>query len=898
MLGSHATQLNHALLTACVAAVLTSVLGAVVLLGWAFDIPALKGLLPDLATMKPNTALCFVFSGTALWLLSTSSEDTGRWRRRGVVALALAVGLVAVLTLAEYIFALDLGIDRLLFGAVATAEGSPYPGRMSPATALMFALTGGALALGGGRRASARLVAQLLAVGTGVLAAVALLGYAYDVRALYQVGPYASVALHTALAFLVVATGMLCALRDSPPMSIVGADLPSARLARRLLLALVIVVPLLGWLRLQGQEAGWYSTEFGLALMVVTSTVILAGVILFTTHLANLADERIFRANRLYALLSHTNQSVVHVRDRDALLHEICRGTVEVGGFKTAWIGWVGEDGEVTEVAARAGADEDFTANALRAARERPDVRERFSRIVAGAQPVVLSDLARFPVSGERGRELLRLGYRSIAGLQIRSGGRVRALLMVYSIRPENFDAAELRLLGEIATDVGFALDQLDLDARRHQAEGEVRQLNVTLAEQAERLRILHEIDRGVISEESPQAIAAAVIRPLRELLGVPRAIVNLFDLAAGEVEWLAAAGRRRVHLGPGVRYSMQLMGDVEALKRGEPQRIDVNALPRSPETDALLASGVHLYMVVPMITGGELIGALSFGGAPGPFPPERVGIAQEVATQLAIAIAQARLHDRVKRQAAELELRVCERTAQLEAANQELESFSYSVSHDLRAPLRAIDGFSHMLEEDYGGRLDAEARRLLGVVRSGTLRMARLIDDLLELSRTGRTPLARRNVDMSALANEAAKEIVQTVEGAPPEIATAALPPAWGDAALLRQVWLNLIGNAVKYSGRRAEPRVEISGWQDGPKAVYCVADNGAGFDMRYRDKLFGVFQRLHRQEEFGGTGIGLAIVHRILMRHGGAVWAEGKVDEGASFFFSLPWNGEPGSP
>src|SRR3990172_9381120 len=241
-------------------------------------------------------------------------------------------------------------------------------------------------------------------------------------------------------------------------------------------------------------------------------------------HLANLADERIFRANRLYALLSHTNQSVVHVRDRDALLHEICRGTVDVGGFKTAWIGWVGEDGEVTEVAARAGADEDFTANALRAARERPDVRERFSRIVAGAQPVVLSDLARFPVSGERGRELLRLGYRSIAGLQIRSGGRVRALLMVYSIRPENFDAAELRLLGEIATDVGFALDQLDLDARRHQAEGEVRQLIVTLAEQAERLRILHEIDRGVISEESPQAIAAAVIRPLRELLGVPRA--------------------------------------------------------------------------------------------------------------------------------------------------------------------------------------------------------------------------------------------------------------------------------------------------------------------------------------------------------------------------------------
>jgi PAS domain S-box-containing protein len=182
-------------------------------------------------------------------------------------------------------------------------------------------------------------------------------------------------------------------------------------------------------------------------------------------------------------------------------------------------------------------------------------------------------------------------------------------------------------------------------------------QTQETLARHAERLRILHEIDRALLAEEAPEAIAGAVIRPLRELLGVPRTIVNMFDLAANEVEWLAAAGRSRVHRGPGVRYSMRLMGDLDALRRGEAQVIDTQALPPGPEVDALLASGVQVYMVVPMIAGGELIGALSFGGAPGPFPAEQVSIVREAAMQLAIVIAQARLHERVKRQAERMRL-------------------------------------------------------------------------------------------------------------------------------------------------------------------------------------------------------------------------------------------------
>jgi signal transduction histidine kinase len=415
----------------------------------------------------------------------------------------------------------------------------------------------------------------------------------------------------------------------------------------------------------------------------------------------------------------------------------------------------------------------------------------------------------------------------------------------------------------------------------------ELARAQQSLARHRERLRILREIDRAVVAEQTPEAIAAAVIQPLRELLGVPRAIINRFDLAAGEVEWIAAAGRRRTHVGPGVRYSIRLMGDLDGLRRGEMQRIDVDALPKGPETEALLASDVHVYLAVPMIAGGELLGALSFGDRSGSFPPDQLNIAQEVATQLAIAIAQARLLERVKGQAAELESKVHERTAELEAANKELESFSYSVSHDLRAPLRAVDGYARMLEEDYGAQLDDEGRRLLGTVRGNSARMGQLIDDLLAFSRLGRQAPAKHAVDMTALAREVVDELRAD---SPAAVALQQLPAAYADRTLIRQVWTNLVGNAFKYSAKRTEARIEIGGRAEQAENTYWVRDNGAGFDMRYVAKLFGVFQRLHRDDEFPGTGVGLAIVQRVVTRHGGRAWAEGRPGEGACFYFSLP--------
>ena len=424
---------------------------------------------------------------------------------------------------------------------------------------------------------------------------------------------------------------------------------------------------------------------------------------------------------------------------------------------------------------------------------------------------------------------------------------------------------------------VVLLFENASLQARlAHELERDQR----TLARHAERLRILAAIDQAVIAEQPADAIAAAVIQPLRELLGVPRAIVNRLDLASGTVEWVAAAGRRRTHIGPGVRYGLSLMGDLGALKRGEPQLVETAALRPGPEIDALLASGVRWYLVVPMFAGAELVGAISFGGEASDFRPEQIAIAREVAAQLAIATAQTRLLERVKSHAVELEGRVRERTA-------ELESFSYSVSHDLRAPLRAVDGYAQMLEEDYGRQLDTEARRLLGVIRGSARRMGQLIDDLLAFSRLGRQNLEMAPVDVASMVREVANEL----RGPKPvTLDYETLPPATADPALLRQVWANLIGNAIKYSSKKTEPRVVVSGSQGPDENIYSVRDNGAGFDMQYAAKLFGVFQRLHRSEEFEGTGVGLAIVQRIVGRHGGKVWAQGKRGEGATFFFSLP--------
>ncbi|MBA4370036.1 MAG: hypothetical protein C0418_00450 [Coriobacteriaceae bacterium] len=735
--------------------------GVVVMAGWAADVPALTAVLPDAAPMKPITALGFVLAGVALGMLVLPRPN--RFTRLTAAVCASVVITIGGMVVVEYVLDREFGICTALVRLLASGAASDL-GQMAPTTAVCFVLLGVALLLLAFERRPH--LAQSLALTAWLVAATAALGYLYVQETLYRVGLYTPMAVHTAVAFFVLASGILTARADVGWMAFLTGDRAGSDIARRILPIIIVFPVVVGWLRLLTERAGHIDTAFGVALTATASATSMSVFVLVIASRLNAADSVRLAAEQSSARLAN----IVEASD-DAII-SVAR---------------------------------DHT-------------------------------IASWNPGGER-----IYGYAANEVI-----GRPFSMLVSPELRE---DAASV-------LDRTLAEDQVQHLRRTHMAkDGRLFTADVTLS-------------------------------PIRDASG---AIIGLSDVVRDvtrEVQSQEDLRRREEALDAFFTTSLDLLCIADTggrFLRVNPEWERVLGYPV-----AELEGGVFLDYVHPddIAATLEAIGRLS----------DQQNVAEFVnryrAKDGSYRYIEWRSHpvgDFIYAAARDITERKAAESA-LNEANKELESFSYSVSHDLRAPLRHISGFVDLLEQSSAGCLDERSQHYLTTIAESAHDMGDLIDGLLTLSRMGRAALSMERLDLDGMVREYIENVDDDTKRRGIEWVVGELPAVRADRAMMRQVLSNLLGNAVKYTGPRKRPRIEVGTYpEEGGVAVF-VRDNGVGFDMAYADKLFGVFQRLHDATEFEGTGIGLANVRRVISRHGGRTWAEGAVDQGATFFFSLP--------
>lgn len=1019
------------------------VTGLLVLFGWAFNITALKRVLPYLVTMKANTALCFVLCGAALYL-SCDEEAVARFRtrRRVVQIVAAAVCLAGLATLAEYVFGLDLGIDTFLFVTAARADEIHNPGRMSPATAFNFVLIGVALlSLTRGGRKGASLPSQWLALAIALVALVIIVGYAYNVEALYRVYP---VALHTAVLSFIAALGLLFARGFRGLTAIFSANSAGGLLARRLTPTALIVPFVLGWLRLKGEQLGYYGTEFGLALFATSNIVVFMFLIWRTAILLDRLDveRKLAETNsrRLASIVESSEDAIIsktfdgtitswnsgaetlfgytareaigqNIRmlfppellvEEETILEKVRRGE-PINHYETMRLRkdgspvWVSltispvrdADGAIVAVSKIA---RDITGrrNAEQRLKESSDNFEALVRAttlaVWTAGEVGESDGIAHWWEELTGQNLAELGeWEWLESLHPDDREPARAAWS-YALAHKTLFDVEYRVRNRRGNYQHFAVRGVPV----FNGDGSFRQWMGTFTDITERKNAeehLRESENRIrmFVEYAPASVAMfdremkylAVSRRWIQDYGLKGNLIGhshyeifpelperwkqihqrclageveksdeeRFERADGSVNWIKWEVRPWLDATGAVGGIIVFSEDITERKhaedalRLEKERLEKTATAspsvifsfrRSPEGKVSLPYSspavreIYGYepedlwedcsQIFARVRPDELeslqaainesaVGMSIFYQTIRYQHPLRGEIWLEISSAPTLEpdgsiiwhgvtgdVTERKQHEEEVLQLNEsLEQKVTERTAELNAANRELEAFSYSVSHDLRAPLRSVDGFSLALLEDYTDKLDAEGQDYLRRVRAASQHMARLIDDMLNLARVTRSELKREDVDLSALAGEIVSRLRERQPGR--DVAVRIEEDVWarGDERLLRIALENLLGNAWKFTSKREHAEIAFGLTRDNGHSAYFVRDNGAGFDMAHAGKLFGPFQRLHGKTEFEGTGIGLATVQRVVRRHGGEIRAEAEISKGATFYFTL---------
>ena len=543
------------------------------------------------------------------------------------------------------------------------------------------------------------------------------------------------------------------------------------------------------------------------------------------------AEEELKRLNRTLKAISNSSKAMMHAMNETEYLHEVCRIVVEDCGHAMVWIGYAeADEGKTVRPIAYAGFEEGYleTLNVTWADTERG--RGPTGMAIRTGKSSACRNMLTDPLFEPWREEAINRGYASSIVFPLMAGGQAFGAITIYSSEPDPFSADEVKLLAELADDLAHGITVIRFRAVYEKAREALR-------ESEERYRSLFSaMTDGFALHE---IICNDKGKPCDyRFLDINPAFERLTGLKREEV-----VGRTVNEVLPDNEiYWVEIYGKV-----------------------ALTGESVHFENYASALDRHYEV----FAYRPAP---------RRFATIFT---------DITKRKQSEMILE--ERTAQLEEANRELESFSYSVSHDLRAPLRAIDGYARMILKKKGDQFDEDTIRKFNEIRSGAQMMGRLIDDLLAFSRLGRRHMSMAKMNMDELVREVWNELQVINSDRNMMLTVNSIPPGYGDRALIKQVYFNLLGNAVKFTQHRDAAHIEAGGYTEGNEAVYYVRDNGAGFDMAYYNKLFGVFQRLHSTDDFEGTGVGLATVQRIIHRHGGRVWAEGEPDKGACFYFTL---------
>jgi PAS domain S-box-containing protein len=566
------------------------------------------------------------------------------------------------------------------------------------------------------------------------------------------------------------------------------------------------------------------------------------------------------RGTRTLGVLSAGNQALVKARDEDSLLRELCRIIVDDGGYRLCWVGYALDDKART---VKPMAQHGIAAEAMAARRlswaDTEGGRGPVGRAIRSGAPVVVRDIDE-DVGDASSRDFARAqGYRAYAAIPIRIRDRVIGVFGIATTEAGRLDEAEVAVLQELADDLGFGIqavrDRAALDQHATRLEDLVSRRTEEI-ESANRFldSIIENIPHIIFVKDAASLHFVRFNRAAEALIGYAKSDL----IGKGDWDFFPPAEARAF-----------VQRDREVLAAGHLVEIEEEPIHTRDRGVRYL----HTKKLPVLDENGR--------------PRYLLGISEDITER-----------KEREREILELNANLGQRAAQLADANRELEAFSYSVSHDLRAPLRHIQGYVELLASTVSAQLSEKGRRYLQVINDAAGEMGELIDDLLAFSRMARTEMHRTRVDMALLVRECLQGLEMAIGPRNVQWRIDALPAVVGDAAMLKQVWANLLGNAVKYTRPRDPAVIEVGATRAANAPVaFFVRDNGVGFDMEHTRKLFGVFQRLHRAEEFEGTGIGLATVQRIVSRHGGRIWTQAAPDRGATFYFTLGAEMDPDS-